>query len=618
MLETKRKVQVALLITFLLGLAVAQISTVLWHQEMAFIKAGGLEDPLEAWSESSYVIWKYNSTHTAARNMSTLLVDCFNANESYVIDTVDSSISEGNVFIKTGTYNLDSVTLDSEICWVGEEGTVWNLTAKPCLTVNSETTFNNINFTSIVDGNGHFVIKGCVTFEKCDFDFQVSTAESTGVITCNPTTDKTVYFKDCTITKGGKSGATFFTFFSVNANMTKISIDTLTILETISSGKTTIFNVDGNLSIFEAKNIYIEKVTLETNTQAFFFRKGSTYALDSLLVDGFFFWGGGSWGGTNAYLDPFGFFSPACKYAKIKNVIARDRMHIVMQAEEFILDGLIYEKNYGDTFGSCIDLGSSATTPLHASLSNLHITNGSVTMNTGWVSLTLSNSIFISTRLAIMDEGSPTGQAKNLLVSNCDWNYASGGKFDYAILFSYDQGINLANMQVTNCHFKNVPTIFALSGNSSASSRISLDNCVVAPKIDSSHPRLFGGTSRFDANATVHISDSYICTDNPPLRDWNPSLVGDKFENVKFNDNDVITYSERSGTIVNASATTWTITHGLVGNPQDNGGVWCSFNSTNIDSWRWTSTSTTITVTCVNRATTDAIVACYWYAEYRP
>jgi hypothetical protein len=70
--------------------------------------------------------------------------------------------------------------------------------------------------------------------------------------------------------------------------------------------------------------------------------------------------------------------------------------------------------------------------------------------------------------------------------------------------------------------------------------------------------------------------------------------------------------TENSGMVVNASATTWTITHGLAGTPTF---VSCSFNSTNSDMWKWTSTSTTITVTAT---ATEAVVACYWYAEYKP
>jgi hypothetical protein len=73
--------------------------------------------------------------------------------------------------------------------------------------------------------------------------------------------------------------------------------------------------------------------------------------------------------------------------------------------------------------------------------------------------------------------------------------------------------------------------------------------------------------------------------------------------------------TENSGSSLNATATTFTITHGLAGTPT---GVWCSFNTTQISSWTWTSTSSTITVTVVNSATADQIVACYWEAKYVP
>jgi len=74
-------------------------------------------------------------------------------------------------------------------------------------------------------------------------------------------------------------------------------------------------------------------------------------------------------------------------------------------------------------------------------------------------------------------------------------------------------------------------------------------------------------------------------------------------------------FTENSGSSVNATATTFTITHGLAGTPTF---VACSFNSTQIDGWAWTATSSTITVTVHNRVTTDAIVACYWEAKYVP
>jgi len=70
--------------------------------------------------------------------------------------------------------------------------------------------------------------------------------------------------------------------------------------------------------------------------------------------------------------------------------------------------------------------------------------------------------------------------------------------------------------------------------------------------------------------------------------------------------------TENSGSAVNATATTFSITHGLAGTPT---GVWCSFNTTAVTAWTWTATSSTITVTMVGP---NNNVTCYWKAEYQP
>ena len=74
-----------------------------------------------------------------------------------------------------------------------------------------------------------------------------------------------------------------------------------------------------------------------------------------------------------------------------------------------------------------------------------------------------------------------------------------------------------------------------------------------------------------------------------------------------------------SGQAVNGTATTFTISDGLAGTiSYGHGGFWCSFNSSQISSWKWSCSGTTITVTVVNSATTDQIIACYWTAKYAP
>lgn len=70
--------------------------------------------------------------------------------------------------------------------------------------------------------------------------------------------------------------------------------------------------------------------------------------------------------------------------------------------------------------------------------------------------------------------------------------------------------------------------------------------------------------------------------------------------------------TENSGSAVNATATTFSITDGLAGTPT---GVWCSFNSTEITAYTWTVTSSTITVTVVGMT---GNTTCYWQAVYVP
>ena len=72
--------------------------------------------------------------------------------------------------------------------------------------------------------------------------------------------------------------------------------------------------------------------------------------------------------------------------------------------------------------------------------------------------------------------------------------------------------------------------------------------------------------------------------------------------------------TENSGSSVNATATVFTIVHGMASTPT---GVWASFNTTAVESWTWTSTSTTITVTVVGASLPEAMT-CYWVAEYKP
>ena len=67
-----------------------------------YIKGQGPEDPLEAWSEASYIVWKYNSTHYTARNMSTLLVEWIETNATTVVQNAENIADDngGIIYLK--------------------------------------------------------------------------------------------------------------------------------------------------------------------------------------------------------------------------------------------------------------------------------------------------------------------------------------------------------------------------------------------------------------------------------------------------------------------------------------------------------------------------------------
>jgi len=128
MLKPKlNKIRIALLIGCLFGLAIAQITTTFFHFETAWIKGTGPEDPLEAWSEDSYIVWQYNSTFYACRNMSTLMVEAFSDNDT---ETLQYAINEtttwgGTVTVKAATYTgtyAAIVTLKDNVTLILQKG----------------------------------------------------------------------------------------------------------------------------------------------------------------------------------------------------------------------------------------------------------------------------------------------------------------------------------------------------------------------------------------------------------------------------------------------------------------------------------------------------------------
>lgn len=70
--------------------------------------------------------------------------------------------------------------------------------------------------------------------------------------------------------------------------------------------------------------------------------------------------------------------------------------------------------------------------------------------------------------------------------------------------------------------------------------------------------------------------------------------------------------TENTGSANNATATTFSISHGLSEIPTE---VWASFSTPNINGWYWSSSSSTLTITVTGSSLPSSMV-CYWKAEY--
>lgn len=78
------------------------------YNQTAYVTTSGQpEDPLEAWSESDVIVWQYNSTFYASRNMSTNMVMTLSSNWTAVMQVAVDAIGAngGTIFLRVGTYS---------------------------------------------------------------------------------------------------------------------------------------------------------------------------------------------------------------------------------------------------------------------------------------------------------------------------------------------------------------------------------------------------------------------------------------------------------------------------------------------------------------------------------
>jgi hypothetical protein len=215
----------------------------------------------------------------------------------------------------------------------------------------------------------------------------------------------------------------------------------------------------------------------------------------------------------------------------------------------------------------------------------------------------------------IADENGVGGifiDAGDCIVSSCrlgaDVSYgvqvtASSGSGIYdCSIYACDEGIriNSENVSVSN----NIITggsygVYIVGGYSNIAIRGNKFMSVTTP-IRLNTPEI--------THPTVEDNDWTGCTD-PTVAATNPVIA----HNVGC-DGKIWAVMENSGSATNATATTFSIAHGLIGPPT---GVWASFSTIAVSGWTWTANSTTITVTVAGTGLPSSMTV-YWKAEYNP
>jgi hypothetical protein len=120
-----KKFAAAIIALILISTAIGALMVQQYFPQIGSIKAEGMEDPLEAWSEASYIIWQYNSTFYACRNMSTWEVEPLDSNKTYVEQMAIGNLtgSSGTVYLKEVTHNY-SVTVPANVSVIESVGGV--------------------------------------------------------------------------------------------------------------------------------------------------------------------------------------------------------------------------------------------------------------------------------------------------------------------------------------------------------------------------------------------------------------------------------------------------------------------------------------------------------------
>jgi len=484
--------------------------------------------------------------------------DCTGVNDQVEIAlAITRAVNTGveRIKFKPGTYDINNLTITQPIEIVGEEGVIWDFPATPSLTIQATTIFEDMEFYTNLDDLGQVVIEnGDVTFKDIYFNFPVDTGEETNisVMANNPGTPNRIELRNCRLL-GGKADADHFGFLRFVADTDALIVRHFVVENIIADLSTTgigqIFKVNANATLALADFKDIDIITLDIADYVSFIHVIYDGMIDACIIDGFY-------SPTATYGDATSIFNPIVAFETfgsltVSNMELHGQFHPVCRAFSFEMDNV---KLYGNGNVGSWDCGTTDTEGGIGQINNLYVESVSLTMNRGWRNFLVSNSMFVDSRLNLIDEDTPDRVERLIKIVNNDWIITGTGKYSSCICITYGAtGVNISNLQVCNTCFDQYTdanmVVFDITNAPDDPTRIICEDIVVKGDPAFSWPRFIDGTARDNDNQMMWIFDSEILTYEPPLADWNNIRTNDRFDNVRWIDSGdaSVTYSERHG-----------------------------------------------------------------------
>lgn len=504
-----------------------------------------------------------NATATYAISGDTGQIEFQNADSDVVLNS--STASDGLIIVKGGTYEVNDFNPSGDVIIQGEgqDQTIFNITdANIGIEQNGPTVWRDLQFYSLDDGIAHMVIDENCTFERVLFKFEChgETSEA-GFLYYRATGNSYAEFYDITLILGDGTAAKTTYFFSWDADFDHLYVDGL-IVEKYDCGTGygrafTTHNADTMVQTISVKNVDIMNWTASGASDSALVHD-TDLAVDILTVENILFRAGSFTGGTQQVM----ITGPMANTQIIRNIIANEgaRIHFYGGRGTTILDGFVF---HGDvTLTSAFDMGVQGTYPREITVSNGHIFNGSLSINSGYSKVVIVNVNFFGSRLWIGDEDPAADNAgiRDIHITNVHWHFNDtdgDDAYNRAIEFQSVATMDGLNIVMDTITLRGLSYFFYAGGSTfTVPTNITISKARVYPAIGTSGP-IFAECNPRDANLRLTILDSYFYLEEPPFDQyWNPIQAGDVISGVTYVDVDTGTeyYSE--------CAYNWTIPSG--------------------------------------------------------